>query len=129
PKDHLLCQEGGSIDRLIFINSGWVRRVRGLASNLRAVRSLTSTPVLADMVMEVDEEVGLDFLGAGNWLGLESITSKEQTSWSYTATIMARTEVLEIAIPELRSDRSEEHTSELQSPYDLVCRRLLEEKK
>src|SRR5437867_8633663 len=25
--------------------------------------------------------------------------------------------------------RSEEHTSELQSPYDLVCRRLLEKKK
>src|SRR5207248_10311739 len=29
----------------------------------------------------------------------------------------------------LRSSRSEEHTSELQSPYDLVCRLLLEKKK
>src|SRR5437867_10417907 len=28
-----------------------------------------------------------------------------------------------------RSERSEEHTSELQSPYDLVCRLLLEKKK
>src|SRR6202046_4145955 len=28
-----------------------------------------------------------------------------------------------------RSMRSEEHTSELQSPYDLVCRLLLEKKK
>src|SRR5207248_6265398 len=28
-----------------------------------------------------------------------------------------------------RLDRSEEHTSELQSPYDLVCRLLLEKKK
>src|SRR6266705_6582928 len=27
------------------------------------------------------------------------------------------------------SNRSEEHTSELQSPYDLVCRRLLEKTK
>src|SRR5437867_8624695 len=27
------------------------------------------------------------------------------------------------------NDRSEEHTSELQSPYDLVCRFLLETKK
>src|SRR5437867_9775079 len=27
-----------------------------------------------------------------------------------------------------RSERSEEHTSELQSPYDLVCRLLLEKK-
>src|SRR5438094_4086440 len=31
------------------------------------------------------------------------------------------------AIPRVR--RSEEHTSELQSPYDLVCRLLLEKKK
>src|SRR5207248_4394318 len=29
----------------------------------------------------------------------------------------------------LRNLRSEEHTSELQSPYDLVCRLLLEKKK
>src|SRR5207248_4765467 len=28
-----------------------------------------------------------------------------------------------------RARRSEEHTSELQSPYDLVCRLLLEKKK
>src|SRR5207248_6655236 len=28
-----------------------------------------------------------------------------------------------------QADRSEEHTSELQSPYDLVCRLLLEKKK
>src|SRR5207248_7918203 len=29
----------------------------------------------------------------------------------------------------LQAPRSEEHTSELQSPYDLVCRLLLEKKK
>src|SRR5438094_2974559 len=29
----------------------------------------------------------------------------------------------------LQGGRSEEHTSELQSPYDLVCRLLLEKKK
>src|SRR5438094_7446621 len=29
----------------------------------------------------------------------------------------------------VRAPRSEEHTSELQSPYDLVCRLLLEKKK
>src|SRR5437867_10598864 len=33
------------------------------------------------------------------------------------------------AAPPDRSPRSEEHTSELQSPYDLVCRLLLEKKK
>src|SRR5207248_10659529 len=31
--------------------------------------------------------------------------------------------------PEALAARSEEHTSELQSPYDLVCRLLLEKKK
>src|SRR5437867_6859607 len=31
--------------------------------------------------------------------------------------------------PDFRHLRSEEHTSELQSPYDLVCRLLLEKKK
>jgi Fe-S-cluster-containing dehydrogenase component/CRP-like cAMP-binding protein len=104
PKDHLLFQEGDLLDKLIFINNGWVRRVRGLAGNLAMVRSLTSTPQLADAVMEVDEKVGLDFLGAGNWLGLEAISGKNQTRWSYTATIMSRTEVLEIALSQLRSD-------------------------
>src|SRR5437867_13293768 len=34
-----------------------------------------------------------------------------------------------ISKPLARSARSEEHTSELQSPYDLVCRLLLEKKK
>src|SRR5207248_9983009 len=33
------------------------------------------------------------------------------------------------AIPLTLPSRSEEHTSELQSPYDLVCRLLLEKKK
>src|SRR6266705_3170726 len=33
------------------------------------------------------------------------------------------------AFPERAAARSEEHTSELQSPYDLVCRLLLEKKK
>src|SRR5437867_11646242 len=32
------------------------------------------------------------------------------------------------ATPRKRANRSEEHTSELQSPYDLVCRLLLEKK-
>src|SRR5437867_7986228 len=34
-----------------------------------------------------------------------------------------------IGLRRLDGSRSEEHTSELQSPYDLVCRLLLEKKK
>src|SRR5207248_10351515 len=36
---------------------------------------------------------------------------------------------LSFADGHVESHRSEEHTSELQSPYDLVCRLLLEKKK
>src|SRR5437867_9449995 len=43
------------------------------------------------------------------------------------------TSLIEILVysekPEEAARRSEEHTSELQSPYDLVCRLLLEKKK
>lgn len=99
-KDHILFQEGDPIDKLVFINNGWTRRVCGRDSELALARSLASKP-MADRVMELG--VGLDFLGAGNWLGLESITTN-QTKWSYTATIMARTEVLEIKIADLLSD-------------------------
>jgi Fe-S-cluster-containing dehydrogenase component len=56
------------------------------------------------MVIEVDEEVGLDFVGAGNWLGLEAVADNEPTEWRYSATIMARSECLEIAIADLRSN-------------------------
>src|SRR5438094_2996652 len=34
-----------------------------------------------------------------------------------------------VLVPGAALTRSEEHTSELQSPYDLVCRLLLEKKK
>src|SRR5207248_11596233 len=36
---------------------------------------------------------------------------------------------LTLFVTDSKSGRSEEHTSELQSPYDLVCRLLLEKKK
>ena len=101
-KDHILLQEGDPIDRLIFINSGWAQRVS--TSNLSLARRLASTPMLADNIVELDESVGLDFLGAGNWLGLDAIFGSDQTTWKYTATIMARTEVLEIGISHLRSN-------------------------
>jgi len=102
-KDHILFQEGDPIETLIFINSGWVRRVRDLAPGLAQPHSESSGPLSADMVTELSQEVGLDFLGAGNWLGLDAVVHKEETRWSYTTTIMARTEVLEIAISSLRS--------------------------
>lgn len=103
-KDHILLQEGEPIDRIIFIKNGWMRRVRGIAADPALVRSLASNPRLGDMVMELDDDIGFDFLGAGNWLGLDAMFSDDQRSWNYTATVMARTEVLELEISHLRAD-------------------------
>src|SRR5437867_10618718 len=48
-----------------------------------------------------------------------------------TLTLLSASPALNVAYtaPARRTTRSEEHTSELQSPYDLVCRLLLEKKK
>jgi len=45
-----------------------------------------------------------DFLGAGNCLGLEALNG--QTHWQYSAELMARSEVLEIRLTDLRADPS-----------------------
>jgi Fe-S-cluster-containing dehydrogenase component/CRP-like cAMP-binding protein len=93
-KNHVLCQEGDPLNRLVFVMNGWVRRVRGLAN-----------PSQADMVLELGKDVGVDFLGAGNCLGLEALSTAEDKSvWKYSATIMARTEVMEVAISRLRAN-------------------------
>src|SRR5438094_6737632 len=46
-------------------------------------------------------------------------------------TIARRTQMVSgwLTVAAIAATRSEEHTSELQSPYDLVCRLLLEKKK
>jgi Fe-S-cluster-containing dehydrogenase component/CRP-like cAMP-binding protein len=103
-RDHILFREGDPIDRLIFIKSGWARRVRDLASKLEVARDLAAEPALADLVTDLDDDVGLDFLGAGNWLGLETFCEENQMAWKYSATVLARTEVLEITIAHVRSN-------------------------
>jgi Fe-S-cluster-containing dehydrogenase component/CRP-like cAMP-binding protein len=91
-KQHVVFRQDGLIDRVVFIKNGWVRRARGA----------TLMPYMADMMMEVEEDVGVDFLGAGNCLGLEGLSGEEK--WHYTATVLARTELLEIPIALLRAD-------------------------
>ena len=103
-KEHILLQEGGSIDKIIFIKSGWTRRVRGISTDPTLAIGLASNPMLAEMVMDLDDHIGFDFLGAGNWLGLDAIFCKDEARWTYTATVMARTEVLEVKISDLRAD-------------------------
>jgi Fe-S-cluster-containing dehydrogenase component/CRP-like cAMP-binding protein len=93
-KHHVLFREGEVIDRVYYLRNGWVRRVRGLG-HAAAGGDL--------LVAGLTEDVGVDFLGAGNCLGLEGL--EQDGRWAYTATILQRTEVLEIAIPPLRADR------------------------
>jgi Fe-S-cluster-containing dehydrogenase component/CRP-like cAMP-binding protein len=91
-KQHVLCREDGLVERVIFIKNGWVRRTRGTGA----------VPYMNDMMMEVDADVSVDFLGAGNCLGLEGLHGQEK--WNYTATVLARTEVLEIPLALLRAE-------------------------
>ncbi len=91
-KQHVLSREGGIVDRIVFIKNGWVRRARAAGPDADVPES----------IMEVDEDVGVDFLGAGNCLGLEALRGEEK--WLSTATVLARTEVLEIPLAPLRAD-------------------------
>ncbi|HYP01404.1 MAG TPA: cyclic nucleotide-binding domain-containing protein [Pyrinomonadaceae bacterium] len=91
-KNHVVHREGQPIDRIVFINNGWVRCASGVDFN----------PAMADLAAALSDDSGLDFLGAGNCLGLEGV--REDKTWTYTATILSRTEVLEISISHLRSN-------------------------
>jgi Fe-S-cluster-containing dehydrogenase component/CRP-like cAMP-binding protein len=91
-KQHVLTLEDGLIDQIVFIKNGWVRRTRNAAS---------ATPV-NEMMIEGEEDVGVDFLGAGNCLGLEGLRGEKK--WQYTATVLARTEVVEIPLALLETD-------------------------
>ncbi|MBA2528038.1 MAG: cyclic nucleotide-binding domain-containing protein [Pyrinomonadaceae bacterium] len=91
-KQHLVCREDALLDRIVFIKNGWVRRSRGTGL----------VPYTTDLMMKVDEDAGVDFLGPGNCLGLEGLRGEEK--WHYTATVLARTEILEIPLTELRAD-------------------------
>ncbi len=92
-KDHVLFREGDPINRVVFVRNGWIQRVSGVEFN----------PKAADLLLETDDSVGLDFLGAGTCLGLEAIEGPG--NWKYTATVRGRTEVIEVAVTRLRDDR------------------------
>jgi len=91
-KNHVLCKEDTPIDRVIFLKSGWVRRARGIPFH-------AASP---EVVMAMDENIGVDFLGAGNCLGLEGITKPQP--WKYSASLMARSEVLEVSLEAFSPD-------------------------
>lgn len=93
-KHQVLFRAGEPITNVFLIRSGWLKRERAIAS--LDDRSKSST--LPD-----EENSGVDFLGAGNCLGLEALDTSG--TWKYTATLLAHTEVMEVSISQLRSDR------------------------
>ncbi len=92
-KDHVIFREGDPINRVVFVRTGWIQRASGVEFSQKA----------AHIILETDESVGLDFLGAGTCLGLEAIDTPGD--WKYTATVRGRTEVVEVAVSRLREDR------------------------
>src|SRR5437870_4739632 len=92
-KHHLLIEEGKPIEKLFLIRNGWLRRVRGVP----IYRDLTESAASSVLIPE-------DFLGAGNCLGLEALSG--QANWQYSAELMARSEVLEIPLADLRADQA-----------------------
>ncbi len=91
-KDHVLFSEGDPINRVVYVRNGWIQRVSGVEFNPRA----------ADLLIETDPSVGLDFLGPGSCLGLEAIEGSAK--WKFTATVRGRAEIVEIAAGRLRED-------------------------
>src|SRR5207249_3493397 len=84
-------------------------------------------------------DVGVDF-GWGNWRGmlrLVEMTARREGfgarlaegAWRLAESVHPDATKLVYAVKRLELPRSEEHTSELQSRFDLVCRLLLEKKK
>jgi Fe-S-cluster-containing dehydrogenase component/CRP-like cAMP-binding protein len=90
-KNHVLFRAGDPINRLVFVRNGWLQRTRGADYN----------PGVADELFSAGGNVEMDFIGAGNCLGLEAFG--KQPEWKYTTTVMGRTEVMEIAVARLQS--------------------------
>jgi Fe-S-cluster-containing dehydrogenase component/CRP-like cAMP-binding protein len=93
-RSHLLCEQGQVIDKVFLINNGWVRRSRDLVR----LDDATGWAKLGG------ENVDLDFLGSGNFLGFEGLSAKPPLVWKYSSTVMLRTEVMEIDLTLLRAD-------------------------
>src|SRR5437867_8608599 len=84
------------------------------------LRKMFGEEIGADMIRRLLEELREAWKDRGVELAATASGWRFQTRASYQR-------FLERIHPE-KAPRSEEHTSELQSPYDLVCRLLLEKK-
>src|SRR5438067_8249220 len=103
---------------------------------IRRVREWTAVPVivLSARGQERDKVTALD-AGADDYMskpfGAGELLARIRVALRHTAGASHEGDDATFQVGELRMDllRSEEHTSELQSRFDLVCRLLLEKKK
>src|SRR5207248_514804 len=101
--------------------AGYPRNFRGANRQLQAVRNYSA--VSASCLLTRREV--LEKTASGNAMGSLDFVRDDRVCVGTEFCLNLREHGLRtVSIP-----RSEEHTSELQSPYDLVCRLLLEKKK
>ncbi len=91
-KDQVICQEGQPIEKIMIVKSGWVKRVRGIPP----------TAVPAMVTMAIDDDIGVDFLGPGNCLGLDAI--HQPSDWKFSVSTITNAEILEVSLQKLAAD-------------------------
>ena len=94
-RSHLLCEQGQPMDKIFLILQGWVRRSKDV---VRAADLMGWAKLARD-------SADLDFLGGGNFLGFDGLDVTPPPVWEYSATVMLRTEVMEIDLTLLRASQ------------------------
>src|SRR5437867_8995692 len=112
---------------------GVMRRLRDAGNSLVVVEHDPQIMFAADRIMDMGPGPGerggeIVFFGTPDELKQSKTLTAEYLSGRKRAG-GGKAAALDRKAPKIELLRSEEHTSELQSPYDLVCRLLLEKKK
>src|SRR5699024_11265311 len=92
-------------------------------TNIRPVTDLETVKEIADMIDTVESDKDLP------WKKRNKVNNDMIKSGSLKACAEVIYGLSKMKREEKMNSRSEEHTSELQSRFDLVCRLLLEKKK
>src|SRR2546426_6931685 len=95
----------------------------GLGAVAAAIPAKTTLPVLANVLVEATKQGGGLRLSGTDLDIAVSTTAPADVDADGAVTLPAK------KLVDIARERSEEHTSELQSPCNLVCRLLLEKKK
>src|SRR5574337_663820 len=96
----------------------------GLKLNIQETKIMASSPITSWEIDGETVETVSDFIFGGS-----KITAEGDCSHEIKRHLLLGRKVMTNLDSIFKSRRSEEHTSELQSPLNLVCRLLLEKKK